>query len=137
MVRAARVGRTVLADYDVIVFPNGNYGGVVGSGLVSRLQQWMRDGGTLITMGSSTRWAALESVGLLAATVERKGGRAEGSEPQHQKPRNNLSTTSKPSNLRTRAPNPFRAQSFEPFWIRTTGSPPEQMGKSACLRKQT
>ena len=81
VVRAGRIGRTVLADYDVIVFPSGNYGRVVGSDLVSRLQQWMRDGGTLITVGRSTRWAAQESVGLLAATVELKGGRAEGSEP--------------------------------------------------------
>jgi hypothetical protein len=81
VIRAARVGRTVLADYDVIVFPSGNYGGVIGSSVVNRLQQWMRDGGTLITMGNSTRWAAHEDVGLLAATVERKGGRAEGSEP--------------------------------------------------------
>jgi hypothetical protein len=82
VVRAGQIARTVLADYDVIVFPNGNYGSVVGDALVSRLQQWMRDGGTLITMGNSTLWAARENVGLLKATVERKGGRAEGSEPE-------------------------------------------------------
>ncbi|MCJ7626793.1 MAG: hypothetical protein MUO50_00250, partial [Longimicrobiales bacterium] len=52
-----------------------------GSGLVSRLQLWMRDGGTLITLGESTGWAAREDVGLLAVTVERRGGRAEGTEP--------------------------------------------------------
>jgi hypothetical protein len=71
----------VLGDYDVIVFPSGNYAGAVGAGLVARLQQWMRDGGTLITLGESTRWAAREETGLLEVTVERKGGRAEGTEP--------------------------------------------------------
>jgi hypothetical protein len=81
VVRAANIGRTALADYDVIVFPSGDYGRVIGSGLLSRLEQWMRDGGTLITLGRSTGWVAQEGVGLLSATVERKGGRAEGSDP--------------------------------------------------------
>lgn len=81
VVRAASLGRTVLTDYDVIVFPAGSYGGVVGRGLLDRLQQWMRDGGTLVTLGSATRWAAAENVGLLAATVERRGGRPTGVAP--------------------------------------------------------
>ena len=81
VIRAGSLGRTQLANYDVIVFPSGNYRGPVGSDLVNRLQLWMRDGGTVITMGRSTRWAAEENVGLLAATVERKGGGAVGSEP--------------------------------------------------------
>jgi hypothetical protein len=80
-VRTAALGRTVLSDYDVIVFPSGNYGSAVSKGLVDRLQQWIRDGGTLITLGESTRWAARESVGLLATRTERRGGRPEGSEP--------------------------------------------------------
>ncbi|MFH1765961.1 MAG: M14 family zinc carboxypeptidase [Gemmatimonadota bacterium] len=81
VVRAGSLSGTVLGDYDVIIFPSGNYSGVVGSGLVTRLQLWMRDGGTLITLGESTGWAAREDVGLLGVTVERKGGRPEGTEP--------------------------------------------------------
>ncbi len=81
VVRANSLGRVVLADYDVIIFPSGNYGGVVNGGLRDRLRQWMRDGGTMITLGRSTRWAAQEGVGLLAATIERKGGRPEGTDP--------------------------------------------------------
>ena len=50
-VRASSLGRARLADYDVIVFPSGNYGGEVGEGLLDRLRAWMRDGGTVITMG--------------------------------------------------------------------------------------
>jgi len=81
VVRADRLGRVALADYDVIVFPSGNYGGVVNGGLRDRLRQWMQEGGTMITLGQSTRWAAQEGVGLLAATIERKDGRPEGTDP--------------------------------------------------------
>ena len=78
-VRASTLGRARLTDYDVIVFPSGNYGGVVGDGLMDRLQAWMRDGGTLITMAESSRWAS--RAGLLATETERRGGRAEGDDP--------------------------------------------------------
>ena len=78
-VRASSLGRARLADYDVVVFPSGNYGAAVGDGLVDHLQAWMRDGGTLITMAESSRWAA--RAGLLATETERRGGRAEGDDP--------------------------------------------------------
>ena len=81
VVRASSFGRAILSEYDVIVFPSGDYGSAVGSGLVDRLQSWMRDGGTLITMAASSQWAASEDVGLLNTTSERRGGRAEGEDP--------------------------------------------------------
>jgi hypothetical protein len=75
-VRAAALGRAVLTDYDVIVFPSGSYGSVVAQPMVERLQAWMRDGGTVVTMAESTAWAS--RAGLLATKAERRGGRAEG-----------------------------------------------------------
>ena len=78
-VRASSLGRARLADYDVVVFPSGNYGNVVGGGLVDRLQAWMRDGGTVITMAESSLWAS--RAGLLATETERRGGRATGDDP--------------------------------------------------------
>ena len=78
-VRASTLGRARLADYDVIVFPSGNYGGAVDGGLLDRLRAWMRDGGTLITMAESSRWAS--RAGLLATETERRGGRADGDDP--------------------------------------------------------
>ena len=78
-VRASSLGRADLSDFDVIVFPSGNYGGVVGDGMQDELREWMSDGGTMITMAESTRWAARS--GLLATTAERRGGREEGDEP--------------------------------------------------------
>jgi hypothetical protein len=38
----------------------------------------VRDGGTIITIAEASRWAAQESVGLLATVSERRGGRAAG-----------------------------------------------------------
>ena len=78
-VRASSLGRARLADYDVVVFPSGNYGSAVGDGLLDRLRAWMRDGGTVITMAESSRWASRE--GLLATETERRGGRADGDDP--------------------------------------------------------
>ena len=78
-VRASSLGRAQLADYDVVVFPSGNYGGTVGEGLVDRLRTWMRDGGTMITMAESSRWAS--GAGLLATDTERRGGRSESDDP--------------------------------------------------------
>jgi hypothetical protein len=78
-VRASSLGRVDLSDFDVLVFPSGNYGGVVGDGMRDELRAWMGDGGTMITMAESTRWAA--NSGLLATTAERRGGREEGDEP--------------------------------------------------------
>ncbi|MDH5588973.1 MAG: M14 family zinc carboxypeptidase [Gemmatimonadota bacterium] len=81
VVRASTLGRVLLSEYDVLVFPNGDFGRAVSSALVRRIQDWMRDGGTVITMAGSTAWAADEDVGLLATHAERRGGRAEGTDP--------------------------------------------------------
>ncbi len=79
VVRASSLGRVVLSDYDVIVFPSGNYSGTVGEGLVDRLRGWMRDGGTLITLANATAWATRAD--LLSTSTERRGGRPEGEDP--------------------------------------------------------
>ena len=79
-IRTSSLGRAVLADYDVIVFPSGNYGSAVGQGMVTRIQAWMRDGGTVVTMAASTEWAT--RAGLLATTAERRGGRPVGTPPR-------------------------------------------------------
>jgi hypothetical protein len=75
VVRGSSLGRVVLSDYDVIVFPSGDYGSIVGSAMASSLQGWMRDGGTVITMAQSTLWAA--RAGMLHTEAERRGGRPE------------------------------------------------------------
>jgi hypothetical protein len=79
-VRASSLGRVTLSDYDVLVFPSGSYGSVVGQDLLDRIRGWMRDGGTVITMAESTLWAV--RAGLLDTQVERRGGRPEGEAPE-------------------------------------------------------
>lgn len=72
-VTAVRVGsfnRLDLDDVGVIIMPEGNYAGALD---VARLRRWIQDGGTLITMGESTRWATREDVGLLATAAELRG----------------------------------------------------------------
>lgn len=78
-VRAASLGRADLDDFDVVVFPSGNYADAVGDGLLDQLRDWMRDGGTVITMAESTRWATRAD--LLATAAERRGGRLADEDP--------------------------------------------------------
>ncbi len=72
--RGATLPRAVLADYDVLVLPEGNYGSVLGGDMLQRLQTWLRNGGTLVTMGASSRWASQSGIGLLETSAELRGG---------------------------------------------------------------
>jgi hypothetical protein len=74
-IRAGSIPRARLSDFDVLVLPNGNYGSVFDDGFLARLRQWMSEGGTLVTMAESSRWAA--RAGLLATTTELRGGAPE------------------------------------------------------------
>ncbi|MEX1186692.1 MAG: M14 family zinc carboxypeptidase [Gemmatimonadaceae bacterium] len=59
-----------LSQFNVIIIPSGSSGALgrlVGSGGVERLKAWLRNGGTLVTMGGSTAWAASSSVDLTSA----------------------------------------------------------------------
>lgn len=75
IVRAGSLGRASLADFDVLVLPSGNYGSAINDGLVVRIKDWLRAGGTLVTMAEATRWATGQNLGLLATTPLLKDGR--------------------------------------------------------------
>jgi Zinc carboxypeptidase len=72
-IRAATLVRANLADYDAIVLPAGSYGSTLGDPVLSRLREWIRTGGTLITLGEASRWAS--SVALLDTPTELRDGR--------------------------------------------------------------
>ena len=74
-IRGESLSRARLSDFDVIVLPSGNYGAVLGDGGVERLRAWMAEGGTLVTMAESSRWAG--RAGLLATGTELRGGASE------------------------------------------------------------
>ncbi len=72
IVRGSSFGRARLANYDVIILPAGNYGSVLSGATLDRVREWMRTGGTLITLGEASRWAA--SAGLLETVTELRDG---------------------------------------------------------------
>jgi hypothetical protein len=61
-----------LSKYNVIIMPDGYAGllsGRIGKDGVDHLKTWVRAGGTLITMGGSTAWAARDDVDLTSARL--------------------------------------------------------------------
>jgi hypothetical protein len=77
-IRVSSIGRLDLHDADVLVLPQGSYGGAIGDDLLQRIKEWIRGGGTLVTIGEASRWAAGEKVGLLDARSEMRDGKPEG-----------------------------------------------------------
>jgi hypothetical protein len=75
IVRTNSLARANFADYDVLVLPSGNYGGSINEAVLNRIKDWLRGGGTLITLAEATRWATGSTVGLLSTTGLLKDGR--------------------------------------------------------------
>ncbi len=73
-VRVSSLGRANLADFDVLILPSGNYTGAINDALLARMKEWIRGGGTLITLAEATRWATGENVGLLDTKPLLKNG---------------------------------------------------------------
>jgi hypothetical protein len=74
-VRTSALGRANFSDYDVIVMPSGNFAGTINDGVLNRIKDWLRAGGTLVTIAEASRWATGSSVGLLDTTTVLKDGR--------------------------------------------------------------
>ncbi len=74
-VRTSSLARANFNDYDVIVMPSGNFAGTIDDAVLNRVKDWLRAGGTLVTMAESTRWATGANVGLLDTTGLLKDGR--------------------------------------------------------------
>ena len=73
-VRTSSLGRANFNDYDVMVMPSGNFATAINEALLNRVKDWLRSGGTLVTMAEATRWATGASVGLLDTTSLLKSG---------------------------------------------------------------
>ncbi len=74
-VRTSSLGRVDFSDFDVVVLPSGNYAGQINDAVLNRLKDWIRLGGTLVTLADATRWATTGAVGLLDTTALLKDGR--------------------------------------------------------------
>ncbi len=73
--RSATLQNFNMADYDVLVLPSGNY--TFSEDALRRLRDWIRNGGTLITLAEASRWAARDRVGLLSSDTLLRDGSAE------------------------------------------------------------
>jgi hypothetical protein len=81
-ITVASLGGAVLTDFDVIVIPSvgsGALDGALGEGGRTRLTDWVRAGGTLVTLDGATQWLAGERTGLARLRLRRDSTRADSS----------------------------------------------------------
>jgi hypothetical protein len=76
-VRTSSLGRVDFSDYDVMVMPSGNFAGTINDSVLNRIKDWLRAGGTLVTIAEASRWATGPNVGLLDTQTLLKDGRAD------------------------------------------------------------
>ena len=81
-VRMNSLGRLDLSRFDVVVLPAGDYSTILSGEALRRVKDWVSAGGTLITLGEASRWAARENIGLLATRTEFRDGRSEIQAPE-------------------------------------------------------
>ncbi|MBT1451519.1 peptidase M14 [Glaciecola sp. XM2] len=67
-IRAGMLGSADLSRYQVLILPSGNY--AASKSTISNIQEWVKDGGVLITLGRATSFAASSDAGLLALKRE-------------------------------------------------------------------
>lgn len=87
-----QLGAADLDKFNVLILPDGSgywgggYSTVMQEGMVQRLKNWIRSGGTLITFGDATRWLTEEKVDLLATSRELRSGKPERKAAKEEKP---------------------------------------------------
>jgi hypothetical protein len=69
-----------MSDYDVLVLPSGTYN--YSEDGLRRLKDWIRNGGTLVTLAEASRWAARDRVGLLSTDTLWRDGTPEKDAPE-------------------------------------------------------
>ena len=79
-VRVSSFRRANLTDFDVVVMPSGDYS-TLGEDGIRRLKDFVRAGGTVVTLGEASRWAAKEKVALIDTRTENRDGTPEKDAP--------------------------------------------------------
>lgn len=71
-----------LSNYQVLILPSGYYMQALGQSGAQNIQQWVDNGGVLLTLGSATKFAADSSIGLIDVKRERAfKAKGDSSEP--------------------------------------------------------
>ena len=78
--RTATLQNYDMKDYDVLVLPSATY--TFSDDALRRLKDWIRNGGTLITIAEASRWAARDRVGLLSTDTLLRDGSPERDAPE-------------------------------------------------------
>ena len=73
--RASTLQNFDMRNYDVLVLPSGTYN--FSEDALRRLKDWIRNGGTLITLAEASRWAARDRVGLISTDTLLRDGSPE------------------------------------------------------------
>jgi hypothetical protein len=71
-----------MRDYDVLVLPSGSYN--FSEDALRRLRDWIRAGGTLVTLAEASRWAARDRVNLLSTDTLLRDGSPERDQQEGQ-----------------------------------------------------
>ena len=91
LIRGARLARTDLSRFDVLVLPaeGQSYKTAFGKAGVEQLRGFVQRGGVLVTLGSATRFAADPEVDLIGLRLERSAAEAakQGDEKRAAKPK--------------------------------------------------
>lgn len=98
-VRTSSLARVDWRRYDVLVLPSGNYATALSGDTLRRLKDWMNAGGTLITFGEASRWAARESTALLDTRTEWRDGSPETDTPPARTESSRTDTGRKPADF--------------------------------------
>jgi hypothetical protein len=78
--RASTLQNFDMKDYDVLVLPSGTY--TFSDDALRRLKDWIRNGGTLVTLAEATRWAARDRVGLVSTDPLYRDGTPQRDTPE-------------------------------------------------------
>jgi len=56
IVETSSINRMNITSYDVMILPSGNYNDVLNDKAISKLKEWVTNGGTLIALNSANNW---------------------------------------------------------------------------------
>ncbi|HYT87256.1 MAG TPA: M14 family zinc carboxypeptidase [Gemmataceae bacterium] len=122
-IAARNLGSVDLRKYNVLILPDGKYTGAggLGEGIVTRLKDWVQQGGTLVLVKGAAAWAAGDKVKLLATKLERRPSRPEEAKAEKDEKKESKSADEPPY----RVPGAFlRATADDDHWL-TFGVKPE------------
>jgi hypothetical protein len=122
--------RLELHDYNVLILPDGDYSGREGPDEkeVSRLRQWISEGGTLILIKRAASWATQKPVALLSVQAKNKpAATPSGAKPATGKPAADKPPADSPAEVAGQPADPspgvfLRAHVFREHWL-TFGCP--------------